>query len=337
MIVGPLNDRDCLGQVVAAAVSLVPSDDARHAAANIRSEAQRRGVAPLDFLVDWIRNKPQTDDDGAETIRIVQCDVGQRVRFLSDDPNCVERARDYLILAELIEPATRRTLETDEGPPRHTRVVELVPRMWGVGEAAREVVLFPRREAAREVVLFPRRKSPSSAAKRGGRNAMGLPRNVDWAQIGRSILHGTHDYVGKPLLKYFAGDTGVKVADFIGEQEHRLDPAKPSAPSPAAPKPVPPRPPQPQPQPRPPSPPHPRLQQPQQQLLTLQQVGGAAGSATTATSPPPPVAFMRRVNPTFEGGSDAETEKKTTTSQAPTTDGAPAAAAAAPKRRRLWW
>ena len=47
-------------------------------------------------------------------------------------------------------------------------------------------------------------------------------RNASAGAIANQVLHGTHQYVGKPILKFYLGDTGGKLADALGEQEDRL-------------------------------------------------------------------------------------------------------------------
>src|SRR5262249_54501390 len=134
----------------------------------------------------------QADDDGREAIRYITCDVPQRVRLLADDPNCVERATDALLLLEslermkVIEPAAR-ALATVDRPARHTGLVEKHGAHWYA------------------VDLFPRR------------NASG--RNLDWGELGKDVLQGAHTYVGKPILQFYGLGS---VADTLGENENKL-------------------------------------------------------------------------------------------------------------------
>jgi hypothetical protein len=189
----------------------------------VREVARHLGT-PKEVLA-WLRSLPQSDDDGHEHIRAIACDVWQRVRLFPDDPNCVERSFAALVLLEVLDPHTRRMLVTIDRPLRHTGVVEKRGSHWVA------IDLFPQRNA------------------------------LDWAGYGLTALHGVHDYVGKPILKFYLGDSGGKVADALGDQEKRLDPPKKKSPPPKKqPKPAPPvaRPvvagaaPGPKPQPRPP-------------------------------------------------------------------------------------
>jgi hypothetical protein len=153
----------------------------------VRAVAQHLGTR--EAVIKWLQSLPQADDFGDERVRVIQCDVPQRVRLFPDDPNCVERSFGALMLLEIIEPRTQRALATVDKPLRHTGLVEKSGDHWHA------VDLFPRRNA---------------------------PRNFDWGSFGKSALHGVHDYVGKPVLKFYLGDTGGKVADALATQEDRL-------------------------------------------------------------------------------------------------------------------
>jgi len=150
----------------------------------IRSVAQR--LKTRENVIRWLRSLPQANDDGDESVRFIQCDVPQRARLLPDDPNCVERSLGALMLLEVIDPKTQRALATVDRPMRHTGLVEKVGDHW------RAVDLFPRRNARRD---------------------------FSWDAFGKDALQGTHQYVGKPILKFYLGDTGGQVADRLGEQE----------------------------------------------------------------------------------------------------------------------
>lgn len=153
----------------------------------VRTVAQRLGSRRA--VVEWLQSLPQTDDRGDELVRFIACDVPQRVRLLPDDPNCVERALGALMLLETIDPRTTRALATVDRPLRHTGLVERERRRW------RAVDLFPRRNAG--------------------------TRNVNWGKLGGDTLQGIHKYVGKPILKFYLGETGGKFADAIGEQQDK--------------------------------------------------------------------------------------------------------------------
>ncbi len=80
-----------------------------------------------------------------------------------------------MMLLEALDPKTQRALATIDKPLRHTGLVEI-----GSDGHWHAVDLFPRRNGQR---------------------------NFDWASFGQSVLHGTHQYVGKPILKFYLGDT----------------------------------------------------------------------------------------------------------------------------------
>ena len=185
MILAPLNDVDCLGQLTSFARELSSSTLIRSVAAHLGTR---------EMVVAWLRSLPQSDDFGDEHVRYIQCDVVQRARLLPDDPNCVERSMGAMMLLEALDPDTPRALATIDRPLRHTGLVE-----------------YARDGHWHAVDLFPRRNAQ---------------RNFDWGSFGETVLHGTHDYVGKPILKFYLGDTGGQLADKLGEQEDRLGPAK---------------------------------------------------------------------------------------------------------------
>lgn len=198
MILEPINDIDCLGQLTAMARELAPTTLIRAVAARLGSRTA---------VIKWMQGLPQTDDFGDESVRFINCDVPQRVRLLPDDPNCVERSLGALMLLEALDPRTPRALATVDRPMRHTGLVEKYDGHWHA------VDLFPRRNAQR---------------------------NFKWDDFGKDVLQGVHSYVGKPLLKFYAGDAGGQVADTLGENEDKLigrdkkkQPEKKPTPSPA--------------------------------------------------------------------------------------------------------
>lgn len=136
MILDPVNDEACLGQLTKIAREL-------HATTLVQTVARRLGSRAA--VIRWIQSLPQADDDGGEAVRFIQCDVPQRVRLLPDDPNCVERSVGALMLLEVIEPKTPRALATIDRPLRHTGLVEKRGVHW------QAVDLFPRRNAARNL------------------------------------------------------------------------------------------------------------------------------------------------------------------------------------------
>lgn len=126
MIGEPYNDRACLGAITEHARERATSADVQTIAARFATAAE---------LAAWIRTLPQKNDDGDPLDGPkVACDVPQRLRIPTTDPNCVERAAFYLAAAESIEPGAVRALATiDTELGRHTFPVE----------DGREVVLNP--------------------------------------------------------------------------------------------------------------------------------------------------------------------------------------------------
>jgi hypothetical protein len=180
VILDPVNDVDCLGQLTVFARELAPSTLVRGVAEHLKTR---------EAVIQWLQGLRQADDFGDEHVRFIQCDVPQRVRLFPDDPNCVERSFGALMLLDVLEPQTPRALATVDKPLRHTGLVEKSGEHW------------------RAVDLFPRRNSG---------------RNFSWDSFGKDVLHGVHNYVGKPVLKFYLGDTGGKVADALAEQEGKL-------------------------------------------------------------------------------------------------------------------
>lgn len=132
MIIPPLNDHDCLAAIHDRILAT-----GRDADATIEPWARRLGSRAA--IVRWLRSLPQRDDTGIATDgpRVEACAPPQRLRLLPfpPDPNCVERAALYLLLAERIDPPTVRHLATIDTPAgRHTLPVEV----------GRPVVLDPR-------------------------------------------------------------------------------------------------------------------------------------------------------------------------------------------------
>jgi hypothetical protein len=135
VILDPVNDGECLGQLTTIARELVPTTV-------IQSVARR--LSSREAIVRWFQSLPQANDTGQEPVRFIQCDVPQRARLLPDDPNCVERATGAMMLLEVVDPKTPRALATVEKPARHTGLVEKHGARWYA------VDLFPRRNASRD-------------------------------------------------------------------------------------------------------------------------------------------------------------------------------------------
>lgn len=160
---------------------------ARELAPTTLVDAMAARLGTVEAVVTWLRSLPQTNDRGEETVRYIVCDVPQRVRLFPDDPNCVERAVAALMLLESVAPQVERSLATIDRPERHTGVVEKIDGRW------RALDVFPRRNAG----------------------------SFNWTNFGKDVVQGAHRYVGKPILKFYLGETGGKVADTIGEQQDK--------------------------------------------------------------------------------------------------------------------
>lgn len=130
MILEPVDDFQCLDQLTTFARELAPTSLVHGVALHL---------ATRERVVRWLQSLPQADDAGDEQVRVIQCDVPQRVRLFPDDPNCVERSLAALVLLEVIEPSTPRALATVDKPMRHTGLVEQYGGRWHA------VDLFPRR------------------------------------------------------------------------------------------------------------------------------------------------------------------------------------------------
>jgi len=118
VIAEPLNDAECLSKLTAIAKEGTSAPDVKALAARFANTRE---------LVRWIRGLPQRDDTGnADDGPRVVCDVGQRARLVSEDPNCVERAILYLAVAEVLDPEPVRQLATVDvsATMRHTFPVE---------------------------------------------------------------------------------------------------------------------------------------------------------------------------------------------------------------------
>lgn len=120
MINPPLNDRGCLDAITDIARRLVAERDPELAAL-----AHELGSPAA--VIRWLRSLPQRDDTGApgDGPRVDACAPPQRLRLPAPDPNCIERATLFVILAELLDPRPPRRLATIDTPAgRHTLPVE---------------------------------------------------------------------------------------------------------------------------------------------------------------------------------------------------------------------
>lgn len=157
MIGEPYNDRACLGSI---------TEHARERVASAEVQAIARRFSSTVELAAWIRTLPQKNDDGdpADGPKVA-CDVPQRLRIPTTDPNCVERAAFFAAAAENIDPSALyalATIDTEQG--RHT---------------------FPT-ENGRPVVLDPSKPRNALAAGLeliGGARVVALPLShaIGWA------------------------------------------------------------------------------------------------------------------------------------------------------------
>jgi hypothetical protein len=163
VILEPVNDGECLGQLTRIAREQARTSTAYNLAARLRT---------AEAVVKWLQSLPQRDDDGRETLQVIQCDVPQRVRIFPGDPNCFERTLAALILLEVIDPKTPRVAVTIEKPLRHTALAELVGGQWRV------VDLFPRRNGKPIIVSSQRNAAGFAfdAVPMGVDEALGTPR-----------------------------------------------------------------------------------------------------------------------------------------------------------------
>jgi len=120
MITAPLNDHACLGPITDVVRGIVADRDPE-------LSALARELATPAGAIRWLRSLPQRDDTGEpdDGPRVEACSPPQRLRLPAPDPNCVERAALYLVLAEFLAPGLVRRLATIDTPVgRHTLPVE---------------------------------------------------------------------------------------------------------------------------------------------------------------------------------------------------------------------
>ncbi len=120
MITTPLNDRACLDEITDVVRGVVADRDPE------LTTLARELVTPV-ATIRWMRSLPQRDDTGepGDGPRVEACSPPQRLRLPAPDPNCLERASLYCVLAELQDPKPVRRLATIDTPVgRHTLPVE---------------------------------------------------------------------------------------------------------------------------------------------------------------------------------------------------------------------
>jgi hypothetical protein len=136
----PLNDKECLGKLHEHVLTYMDTPEARALAAQFADRAE---------LVAFIRTLLQRDDmgDPKDGPRL-PCEVSQRLRLPTLDPNCFERLALFLAIALLIEPDVRLTSATmmlDNG--LHSFPVEIGD------DVAQPVVLDPMTSPPRNAML----------------------------------------------------------------------------------------------------------------------------------------------------------------------------------------
>ena len=186
VILDPVNDTECLGQLTA-----------------------HRARALVDDADPIRRAHLGTREHGDRVASVVAADRRRRRRARPVHP--VRRAAAGAACSPTIRTASSAPIGAMmllEALERRRRRGRSRRRQAGCGTRASSsgsgrhwhaVDLFPRRNGQRELRL---------------------------GAFGESVLHGTHDYVGKPILKFYLGDTGGQLADTLGEQEDKLGPAK---------------------------------------------------------------------------------------------------------------
>jgi len=109
MLGRPHNDRECLDAIMAEIETKLASGDLDALAAQ---------YPDTDALIEDIRARPQRDDEGlpCDGPKVTACRPAQRLRLPADDGNCVERAAEFVALAERIDPGPMRRLATVETP-----------------------------------------------------------------------------------------------------------------------------------------------------------------------------------------------------------------------------
>lgn len=105
MIGEPHNDRQCLDAVTTRVADLVHDRDPALV-------AFAEAYPDTESLAAYLRSLPQRNDDGlpCDGPKVTECEPVQRYRVAAPDPNCLERAADYIGAAELIDPAPVRRL-----------------------------------------------------------------------------------------------------------------------------------------------------------------------------------------------------------------------------------
>ena len=176
MIVEPINDTDCLGQLTTFARELAPST-------LVRLVAQRLGTR--EDVIMWLQSLPQADDHGDEHVRLHQCDVPQRTRLVS----------------------------------RRSQLRRAIVRRADVARRDRSEDAARARDRRQTASSHGPRRAVRRPLARG--RSVSAPEREPEFQWG-DLLTGTHQYVGKPILKFYLGDAGGKVADALGDQEDKL-------------------------------------------------------------------------------------------------------------------
>lgn len=187
----PVNDSRCMAALIAHAEHIATTETARALAAQLGSEANLRTV---------LRAKAQSDDDGHGPG--INCgDVTQRARFWAPDPNCFERALDYLVLAPLM---------VDD-----SYVFSAATAQTQLGAHTFPVLIRGGRQLP--VDLYSSSPPPAFHKLRNA-NPRGL-RNYSWDDFGKDALGIVHTVGGIVLGAFGLGG----VANTLGEIESKYD------------------------------------------------------------------------------------------------------------------
>lgn len=134
-IIDPLNDAECLGKLI---------DKARSFATTARAQELAQECQTPEGVAELLRQLRQRDDlgDPDDGPRIA-CEVSQRLRLPTLDPNCFERAALYLAIVSILDPARLLTAATlSFNGALHTFPVEIengIPRAVVLDPAVAEI------------------------------------------------------------------------------------------------------------------------------------------------------------------------------------------------------
>lgn len=178
MILEPVNDSDCLRQLLRLAREIAMTAEARQLVGELGS---------MGKVEEAIRNRPSLPDDGkAKGDATVQCDVVQRSRFWAPQSNCFEDTLDFVVANEVLSPNQDVTAITFRLPGGELHTAPVVDPY---GPGSRVVILSHRvrdkigSAVARQIAVA----APPSVSD-AARDVM---RDVDNPEIGKAV--GTLD------------------------------------------------------------------------------------------------------------------------------------------------